>query len=294
MSLSPSSPALRMSDADVPTLIAAWEGSIRDFHDFVASLDDDQWNTMSPCPGWTVGDLAAHIVGVERELAGDELAVPEPEWASLPHVRDDGFSRYTEPPVDLRRGVPRAEVIAELADVIERRVVQLNEGDMAADSVAAGPMGSERPLDLMLRMRCFDIWVHEQDARLALDLPGHLGTSGAHSAAHTLVSALPFVLAKKVQAGPDTSLQVVVSGPVAFDRTVKVDEGGKARFITTLPGAPGAPDGPTVRLTTDWATFMLVACGRVDAESTRVTGSVVVEGDGALAARYLANASITP
>ncbi|MSW41379.1 MAG: maleylpyruvate isomerase family mycothiol-dependent enzyme [Actinobacteria bacterium] len=294
MSLSPSSPALRMSDADVPTLIAAWEGSIRDFHDFVATLDDSQWNTMSPCPGWTVGDLAAHVVGIEREVAGDNLVVPEPEWASLTHVRDDGFSRYTEPPVDQRRGLPREVVIAELADVIDRRVAQLNGGDMAADSVATGPMGTERPLDLMLRMRCFDIWVHEQDARLVLDLPGHLGTAGGHSAAHTLMSALPFVLAKKVAAAPGTSLQLVVSGPVAFDRTVQVGDDGKARFVTTLAGEPGAPDGPTVRLTTDWLTFMLVACGRVDSRSPRVVDSVTIEGDVDLATRYLGNASITP
>ena len=60
----------------------------------------------------------------------------------------------------------------------------------------------------------------------------------------------------------------------------------------------GRPNAKTwaekMRLTTDWLTFMLVACGRVDSRSPRVVDSVTIEGDVDLATRYLGNASITP
>ncbi|MEI8057453.1 MAG: maleylpyruvate isomerase family mycothiol-dependent enzyme [Actinomycetes bacterium] len=290
----PSNPALRMSGADIPTLIGAWVSAARDFHDFVKTLDADQWQTMSPCPGWTVADLTAHIVGIERDFVGDELPPHEPDWAGLTHVRDDDFSRWTEGPVDQRRSHEQADVIAELADVIERRIVQL--ADMAAEpeSMVDGPRGKPVTLERALRMRTFDTWVHEQDARTALDQPGHLDSPGAHLTADFLVASLPFVLGKAMGATTGTTLHIVVEGAIPFERMVRIGEDGRASFVE-VQSAPLDDLGESwARISTDWPTFVALATGRVDASSPIIASAVSIDGDHGLAHRYLAHANVTP
>lgn len=292
MSHTTNGPDLRLSHADVATLISAWEGSARDFLELCTSLTAEQWQLPTRCPAWTVGDIAAHIVAIDSELAGDPQPVHEPDWAALPNVRDDGFSRYTETFVDARRSLSQQAILVELADVIDRRTAQLIEGSHDLNAEAAGPMGRPRSVELAIRMRTFDTWVHEQDVRAAIGQPGNEGTAGAHASAHTLVAAIPFTLGKKVQAQPGISVQLVVTGAVPFDRTVEVNDAGVAGFVPTFPGEPGTADGPTVRITTDWMTFMWLGCGRVSAP--QVMDDVTLEGDLALGLVYLANCTITP
>ena len=33
------------------------------FEELVRSLSSEQWNTPSRCAGWTVGDVASHVIG---------------------------------------------------------------------------------------------------------------------------------------------------------------------------------------------------------------------------------------
>jgi hypothetical protein len=207
-------------------------------------------------------------------------------------VRDDEFSRYTETFVDVRRSMSQQEILAELAEVTDRRAAQLAAGSRDLNAEVVGPMGRPRPLELALRMRTFDTWVHEQDVRTAVGQPGNEGTAGDEASAHTLVSAVPFAMVKKAKAQPGMSLQLVVTGAVSFDRTVAVDDAGMATFVSTFAGAPGASDGPTVRITLDWMTFMRLGCGRVNAPA--VMDHVTLEGDRAFGLVFLSNFSIAP
>ena len=93
MALSSTSAASPLFDADIPTLIAAWEGSARDFLEVAEGLDDTEWSYATSCPGWTVGDIVAHVAGVDRDLAGDAPPTDEPDWEALPHVNRP-FSRF--------------------------------------------------------------------------------------------------------------------------------------------------------------------------------------------------------
>jgi uncharacterized protein (TIGR03083 family) len=50
------------------------------FGALIGGLDDAQWRTPSRCAGWSVGDVAAHIVGMMADIAGgrlDGLGTPE-------------------------------------------------------------------------------------------------------------------------------------------------------------------------------------------------------------------------
>ena len=272
-------------DGQIATLVEAWSTTINDISVLANALDDDQWSAQSPCPGWTVGDIVAHVVAVERQLAGDTVAVHEPDWSALPHVREDEFSRFMEVGVDARRGSSRADVIDELVDVIPRRTRQLQEVDADPEALVAGPAGSQVPLGRIMRMRAFDLWVHDQDIRTAIKLPGHEAASGAHVSAEILVSTLPMLWGKKVGAQPGQSLNLHITGAISFECTVAIGDGGRANFVD-------AGADPTTMISTDWLTYVALGAGRVTYDE--VQERVTISGDRALALRTLELANIAP
>jgi len=272
-------------DGQIATLGEAWSTTINDISSLAKALDDDQWAAQSPCPGWTVGDIVAHVVAVERQLAGDTLAVHEPDWSALPHVREDEFSRFMEVGVDARRGSSRADGIAELAEVIPRRTDQLQGIGADPDALVAGPAGSQVPLGRIMRMRVFDLWIHDQDIRDAINHPGHDAASGAHVSAEILVSTLPMLWGKKVGAQPGQSLNLHITGAISFECTVAIGDDGRANFVD-------AGADPTTTISTDWLTYVALGAGRVTYDE--VQERVTISGDRGLALRTLELANIAP
>jgi uncharacterized protein (TIGR03083 family) len=109
----------------------------------VTDLTDDQAATpVAACPGWTVHDVVAHLVGsVADVLAGRMDGVGSPAW--------------TAAQVDARRDAPIAEMLAEwhaAAPQFEDTLRAIG-GQLAALGVA-------------------DAWNHEQDLLGALGRPG--------------------------------------------------------------------------------------------------------------------------
>lgn len=107
------------------------------------------------------------------------------------------------------------------------------------------PLGAEQTLELALRMRAFDVWVHEQDLRWALGKPGNLDSPGAYVARDILLHTLPRVVAKDAGAPPNSAVVFDIHGPVEFLRTVRVDADGHG----TVDGAPRSARSPRSRWT---------------------------------------------
>jgi len=274
-----------MSDADYPALIEAWSATASDFVALAQALDDADWDRPTPCPGWSVGDVVAHIVAIDADLLGDAATPHEPDWSALPHVGESPFSRYTETGVDSRRGRDREAVVAELADVVGRRRGQLATDDRDPHTELPWIGGGTRTLHQVLRMRTFDTWAHEQDIRSALGRPGGEGTPGAQVTAHVLASALPMVVGKRLQAAPGTTVRLVVTGAVPFERSVGIDDGGRAVFTDPV-------EHPTTRVEMGWMTFVALGCGRVGAEEA--AAGVIITGDADLGRRMLPALRIAP
>ena len=286
---------LRTCDADAPTLIAAWEGAARGIYDVALPLSDAEWRLGTQCPGWSVGDVVAHIVGIEKELLGEPDPAHEPDWAALPHVVGD-VSRYTEVPIDLRRSRSKDAVLAELLDVVERRTRMLVDADARLTDPVTGPFGLQIPFERMIRMRCYDVWCHLQDIRQTVGTTGDLGTAAAWVSAIQILRAQNVLLGKQLKAPEGTSLRMVVSGPVHFSRTSVVGDGGRASFVpdAALCGDPGGDGGPTAELGTDWVTYERLSAGRLNVSDPQVRAHVDVRGDAALADRFLGVMAITP
>ncbi|MFD0359726.1 maleylpyruvate isomerase family mycothiol-dependent enzyme [Streptomyces sp. NPDC127110] len=263
----------------------AWTHSIEAITELVLPLPEGQWNLPTPCPGWSVRDIVSHLIGLELEQLGD----PRPIHTlprDLRHVVDE-FTRYMEVPVDVRRHHTAPEMTSELEYTVIRRQRQLrNEKRDPATTMVRGPQGNQITLEFALRLRAFDTWIHEQDLRAALGVPGNWDSPGAFVARDILLAGLPKVVAKGAGAPPNSAVVIDVHGPVEFLRTVRVDAAGRA----TLDKTPSL--GPDVSLSMDWETYVRLAAGRVRPRT--VADRVKVEGDAELAAAILGAFAVTP
>lgn len=274
---------------DHPSLqpyVDAWTESIEAISELVQPLAEGEWNRRTACPGWSVRDVVSHIIGLECELLGD----PRPIHTlprDLYHVVDEA-GRYMEVQVDVRRHHTGPEMTSELEYTIIRRRRQLRDDKRQPDEEVRSiwPGAAPVPLEVLLRMRAFDLWVHEQDVRRALGSPGNLDSAGAHVARDVMIEALPKVVAKEAGAPPDSVVVFDVAGEMEFMRTVRVDRDGRGQ----VDGSPSL--GPTVTLSLDWETYARLACGRVRPDA--VADQVKVEGDSSLGASILGHFSVTP
>ncbi len=263
----------------------AWTHSIEAISELVSPLVEGEWNRPTPCPAWSVRDVISHIIGMECEMLGD----PRPIHTlprDLFHVRRSDLARYMETQVDVRRHHTSPEMVAELEYTVIRRSRQLRNENRAPEALVPAPLGKQQTLEHALRMRAFDVWVHEQDLRTALRQPGNLDSPGALVARDLLLEALPKVVAKDAGAPPNSAFVVDVHGPVEFLRTVRVDAEGRG----TVDGSPSL--GPLVTLALDWETYVRLACGR--ARPDHVAEYVKTEGDQEIAAAILNNFAVTP
>jgi len=134
----------------VPGMLAEY-GS---FAELVRSMTDEQWATPSRCAGWSVADVAAHVVGQLTDVVNfrlDGLGTPE----------------ATRRQVDEHRG----RTPGELADELESSTKVV--GDLAAsfdDAAWVGPVpgGGDGTLGFGLEALWFDTYLHADDMRAAL------------------------------------------------------------------------------------------------------------------------------
>jgi uncharacterized protein (TIGR03083 family) len=264
---------------DMAYNVAAFEQTARSTIALADTFEERHWDLPTDCPGWTVKDIVSHLVSVERSLLGD----PEPDHRppdGLPHVRNE-MGRILEVGGDLRRPVPGAKVLAELREVLERRMAMLAETDPGQPMIA--PTG--RPVNYagFMVYRAFDWYVHEQDIRRAVDRPGNLDAPAA-ACCHAIMSGgLPFLVGKKAGAAPGQSVAFEVTGAFPFTASLEVAPNGRAHQVENL-------SDPTATLRMDWETYVILTAGRRAPDSVNVSTS----GDPALAAAVLSNMAIIP
>lgn len=269
----------------VPELIGIWQDAAQAVHDLCTDVTDEQWRAATLCPGWSVGDIVAHVIDIEQLMSGVPQPEHEPDWSALPHVTND-LSRVTEVGVDRRRAMDRSDVLPELEATIARRRAQFDA--VAPDEEVIGPFGNRTTMDRLLRIRIFDIWAHEQDIRAALGRDGGWGSPAAAVAQEQIIRALPYVWSRTVAAPQGAVLRVQITDDrLARDVAVVVADDRK--------GAATEPvDDAAVWLTGTWPDVMRLACGRVDPADPEVRSRLVLRGEPALVEALLPALSITP
>jgi len=141
-----------------------------DFEQLIRPLSDEEWNTPSRCAGWTVGDVARHVVGSMADVAAGQLDGLGTEAVTAREVAE-------------REGRSAAELADECAEVRKAAAGLLPVFDDAAWSAAA-PGGFEGTLGDGVEALWFDTWMHNNDIRSAIGAPSVEGPSMAGGISH--------------------------------------------------------------------------------------------------------------
>ncbi len=232
-------------------------------------LPPEAWGLSTDCPGWTVRDHLAHLIGIERMLLGHPVP---PAPAVVPAYVNNEIGSVNEAWISLYRDRPGAEVLAEFSETVASRLAALRSyGTAEFDEVGWSPIG-EAPYREFMAVRVVDCWAHEQDIRLAVDRPGGRGGAGELLSLDRCDKAMPFVVGKKAAAPDGASVVFDVSGPEAR-RFAVVMSGGRGRM------AFGVPDTSTVELHMDQATYWRLGFGRVAPAEVLAAEGVTFDGD---------------
>lgn len=203
------------------------------------ALPEPAWARPTACPGWTVKDVAAHLLGGDVGILSrrrDAYTPPGPEiagWdelvALINHLNDEwvGATRRLSPRllVDLLR------LTGEQVGAYFRTLDLAATGDPVS---WAGP--EPAPVWLDVAREYTERWLHQQHIRAAVGRPGLTGPRYLAPVLATFVHALPRAY-RDVAAPPGTAVQVEIGGPAGNTWTVLRE----ASSWTLYAGQAGSP-----------------------------------------------------
>lgn len=153
-------------DVAVTGMIAGYE----EFGRLIQDLTDEQWKQPTRCEGWTVADVAAHVVGQLSDIVNFRL-----EGIGSPEV--------TQRQVDERRGRTPAELTEELLASQKLGTDIVNSFDDEAWNGPA-PGGLPGTIGSGIEALWADAYVHGDDIRAAAGLPSVGGDGQLASVSH--------------------------------------------------------------------------------------------------------------
>ena len=221
-----------------------------------AQLTESQWKLPTDCPGWSVQDNLSHIVAYENtESGGAHTSHQAPKFD---YVRNP-IGELNENEIDSRRSLAGSAVLSEWIEVAARRLNLLRTADESYfDKEVMTPTGPGTTADF-LHIRVLDCWVHEQDMRRAVGIPGHLSGPAAEHTIDRLIRTVPIVVGKRAATPDGQSVVIDITGGVQRHVVCTIVD-GRAKVVSQEPEAPLA------RITMDTETFLVLATGRRNAD----------------------------
>jgi uncharacterized protein (TIGR03083 family) len=240
-------------------------------------LSEEQWKTQTQLPGWTVQDNLSHMIGTERMLQG--LSSTEHRAVNMTHVKNP-IGEFNEHEVDARRNLRGADVLTEWNELTQLRVSTLRTaGDEYFDQETMTPTGPGTVADF-LHIRVLDCWLHEQDMRIALHLPGNTNGPAAEHTIDRLIRTIPIVVGKRAATPDGDSVIINITGPVIRQICVTV-KNGRAQIDNEVSPTPRCS------ISIDSPMFVQLATGRINGADA--AGACVIEGDTDLSQRIINN-----
>jgi uncharacterized protein (TIGR03083 family) len=249
-----------------------------------ADLDAEEWKHPTDCPGWSVQDNLAHIIGIESVILGR----PEPAVAlpDLPHVKND-LGRSNEIWVESFRSSSPAAVLEAFREVTQLRLAELRslteEGWSAPSWTPTGP-GTVRDL---IPFRVLDSWIHELDMRRALGRPADMESAPARLALGRLRGVLPVIVGARLRPPDGTRVAFLIEGPGGFAEAY-VMKSARAEALDPVPDPVAEQVDATLHMDAD--TFVRLVGGRGDLDE--VAAAVRLEGDASLGHRVIGHMKV--
>ena len=217
-----------------------------------AQLTKAQWKLPTDCPGWSVQDNLSHIVAYESTESGGARTTHKAP--NFDYVRNP-IGEANENEIDSRRSLSGTQVLTEWNEVAARRLNFLRTADESYFSQEVmTPTGPGTTADF-LHIRVLDCWVHEQDIRRAVGIPGHLSGAAAEHTIDRLIRTVPIVVGKRASTPDGQSVVIDITGGVPRHIVCTIIDGRAALVIDE-------PEATLSRITMDTATFLALATGR--------------------------------
>ncbi len=273
-----------MSDAErLNGYLEVWREATSDASVLLRSLDPNDWEKPTDLAGWNVRSVAAHLAHLESELAGiPQQHVDVPEASHIKGL----MGQFTEAGPLARADWTAEQIVDQFDEAVAIRDKALRD-DPPTDPNALGPGFAALigwSWETLLSNRPVDVWMHTQDIRRAVGRPGGLDSAAAAHVADVFAKSLPYVVAKRVGAPAGTTVVLDVTGDQA--RILGAGVGDDGRGVPMLQ----PPDDPTVQITLDFESWIVLSGGRRTPEQVDTT----IEGDHDLGATILHNLAVTP
>lgn len=210
-------------------------------------LSEQEWRSATPCEGWTVKDIALHLLGDEisqlsrgRDKDISSILPSGPDLVGRINRQNELWVEAT------RRMSPR--LICELLDVTGHEVVHyfksLDLMEMSGSVSWAGP--DPAPVWFDVAREYTERWHHQQHIREAVRRPGLTEAAFLAPVLDTFVRALPYTF-RSVEAPEQTIVKLVVVGEAGQSWCLLRKEAQWVLFTET-------PFSPTATVTIDQET----------------------------------------
>jgi uncharacterized protein (TIGR03083 family) len=247
------------------------------FYGLLTALDEQDW-ARPALRGLDVQGLTGHLTGVEediqRALAGDPAVADADHVASTQDaaVRQAGRS----PALTMRDWRRAADRTLEQARACASGGQDGGgqDGDGYADRIAVH--GIRLPLDDLLVVRAFELWVHENDIRRCADLVPSVPDPPVLRLMSDLAARMLPYAAARTGLREQVEVHLVLTGP-----------GGGTWDVTVGPGSAGQGTAWDVAIVTDAVGFCRLAANR----TTPAELASHITGDAGRAAEVLAAAA---
>ncbi len=264
-------------------------GKSLDKADIVADLDEvwsrllevgeeiaeSKWSNATSCPGWSIKDNFAHVIGTELSLLG--MATPNSDQIDRSIVKNP-IGEMNQQWIESMRGWSKREVLDKLAWVAKERKAAIEKMDQEEFmKLGPSPVG-EAPYARFMQIRIFDCYMHEQDIRQAASLDFYDQGGAAEVSLHESISGMGFVVGKKAKAEKGSVVRFRITGgqQSAFD--VVVQEKATLDFNLTSE--------PTTTLEVGFIEFTRLIGGRKDGGAD-YESRIKVSGDLELGSRVV-------
>lgn len=238
------------------------------------SLSVEQWQAPTVCPGWSVKDVALHLLGddiglLSRRRDGLHQSDAPREfggWRDLVAFLDHLNQTWVEA---TRRISPRllAELLLFTGEATSRYLASLDPFALEGQVSWVGPDPVPNWLDVAREYT--ERWTHQQQIRDAVRMPGLKEPSFLGPVLATFIHALPRAFTG-VQAPEGTTVEVAIGG-----------EAGGCWMLTRAPGgwllAAGTARQPAARVVLDAETAWRLWTKGIRRDAARA--AVSVSGD---------------
>ncbi len=259
--------------------------------ELLGGLSAAEWDKSTVCPGWSVKDIAVHLLGDDMGLISRERDGYAPEvavgisdkgidWPSFVNWINQRNAIWVQAN---RRLSP--QMLCQLLEFSGRETFDYFSGlDMFAPSGPIGWAGSEPdPKWLHVAREYTERWIHQQQIRDALGKPGLKEARWFRPLLETFMRALPQTFVE-VETAPQTTVALRVTGDAGGEWFVvkkQVAGWGLWQEVELAPVATVTLDQETT-----WRLFTK-GISKEEAEKT-----VTIEGDPVLGRKVLDTVSI--